>query len=177
MTERERGRPTPTLREGDLLLRPATLDDVPALVPIRQHPEVYAHWRGGDDLHKAVLEDFEEDTRRCVMVLDDRIVGWIQWDEEDEPDYRHASIDLYLDPEVRGRGLGVVALRALCRHLFEEEGHHRIVIEPAAHNEAAVRCYTKVGFRPIGIARQAERGPDGTWHDALSMDMLRGELT
>jgi aminoglycoside 6'-N-acetyltransferase len=168
---------TPTLQEGDLLLRPASLDDVPALVAIRTKPEVYEHWRGGDDLHGAVLEDFDEETRHCVLVLDDRVVGWIQWEVETEPDYHAASIDVYLDPDVRGRGLGVQAVRAVARFLFEQEGHHRITIDPAAHNEAAIRCYAKVGFKPVGVLRQRERGNDGTWHDSLLMDLLADELT
>jgi hypothetical protein len=29
-------------------------------------------------------------------------------------------------------------------------------------------CYD----RPVGIMRQYERGPDGTWHDGLLMDLL-----
>jgi aminoglycoside 6'-N-acetyltransferase len=170
--------PTPTLDGAVVHLRPATLDDVDALVAIRQQPEVFEHWRGGHDLHAAVLEDFaEDDVRHCVIELDGRVVGWIQWEVELEPDYRSAGIDLYLDPAVRGRGLGADAIRAVARFLFEEEGHHRITIDPAAHNEAAIRCYTKVGFRPVGILRQAERGNDGTWHDSLMMDLLRDELT
>jgi aminoglycoside 6'-N-acetyltransferase len=168
---------TPTLQEGDLLLRPASLADVPALVAIRTKPEVFAHWRGGDDLHAAVLEDFAEDTRHCVLVLDGCVVGWIQWEVEAEPDYYSANIDLYLDPDVRGRGIGVQAIRAVARFLFEDEGHHLITIDPAAHNEAAIRCYTKVGFKPVGIIRQAERGNDGTWHDSLLMDLLAEDLT
>jgi aminoglycoside 6'-N-acetyltransferase len=170
--------PASPVLDGEVVhLRPATLDDVPALVAIRKHPDVFEHWRGGDDLHAAVLEDFDEDTARCVLELDGRVVGWIQWDEETEPDYRCAGIDLYLDAEVRGRGVGPDALRAVCRHLFQDRGHHRITIDPAAHNTAAVRAYEKVGFKPIGIARQAERGNDGTWHDALMMDLLQDDLT
>jgi aminoglycoside 6'-N-acetyltransferase len=34
-----------------------------------------------------------------------------------------------------------------------------------------------VGFRPVGIMRQYERGTDGTFHDGLLMDLLRDELT
>jgi aminoglycoside 6'-N-acetyltransferase len=34
----------------------------------------------------------------------------------------------------------------------------------------------KVGFRPVGITRQSERGSDGTWHDNLLMDLLADEL-
>jgi aminoglycoside 6'-N-acetyltransferase len=28
----------------------------------------------------------------------------------------------------------------------------------------------------VGIMRQYERGPDGTWHDGLLMDLLADEL-
>ena len=54
--------------------------------------------------------------------------------------------------------------------------YRRLVIDPAADNAAAIRCYRKVGFRPVGIMRQYERGPDGSWHDGLLMDLLAEEL-
>ena len=34
-----------------------------------------------------------------------------------------------------------------------------------------------IGFRPIGVQRRYERGPDGTFHDGLLLDLLRDELT
>jgi aminoglycoside 6'-N-acetyltransferase len=158
-------------------LRLATEGDIPALVRIRQAPEVYAHWRGGDDLDKAVREDFAEDgIHPYVIELEGKVVGWIQWGAEEEPDYRHASIDIYVDPAFHGRGVGTDAVRTLARHIVVDHGHHRLTIDPATHNEAAIRCYTKVGFRPVGIMRQAERGPDGTWHDGLLMDLLADEV-
>jgi len=67
-------------------------------------------------------------------------------------------------------------LATLARHIIVEHGHHRVVIDPAADNAAAIRCYSKVGFRPVGIMRRYERGPDGTWHDGLLMDLLADEL-
>ncbi len=93
------------------------------------------------------------------------------------PDYRHAGIDLFLNPAAHGSGLGTDAVRTLARHLIDECGYHRLVIDPAADNIAAIRCYEKVGFRPVGIMRQYERGPDDTWHDGLLMDLLAAELT
>jgi aminoglycoside 6'-N-acetyltransferase len=40
-------------------------------------------------------------------------------------------------------------------------------------NAAAIRAYEKVGFRPVGVMRQAERDIDGQgWHDALLMELL-----
>jgi aminoglycoside 6'-N-acetyltransferase len=62
------------------------------------------------------------------------------------------------------------------RHLIDERGHHRITIDPAAANTAAIRAYEKVGFRRVGVMRSYERdaGGDG-WHDGLLMELLAGE--
>jgi aminoglycoside 6'-N-acetyltransferase len=167
-----------TLHGTSVRLRPATRAHIPDLVKIRQRPEVYRHWRGGDDLVAAVEEDFAEPgVTAYVIEFDDRVVGWIQWQAEKDPDYRHASMDIYLDPDVHGRGFGTDAVRTLARHLIIDQGHHRLTIDPAADNAVAIRCYSKVGFRPVGIMRNYERGPDGTWHDSLLMDMLADELT
>lgn len=158
-------------------LRPSTSGDIPALAAIRTTSEVYARWRGGDDLTAAVAQDLEDpEVRTFVVEHDGRVVGAVQWGAEDEPDYRHANIDIYLDPAVHGSGLGADAVRTLARHLIDDHGYHRLVIDPAADNAAAIRCYRKVGFRPVGIMRQYERGPDGSWHDGLLMDLLAEEL-
>lgn len=168
-----------TILQGESVrLRPATLDDVPDLAKIRASPEVHRHWRGGDDMVAAVLEDFrEEGSTAYAIELDGAVVGWIQWQAEEEPDYRRASMDIYVDPAVHGRGVGADAVRTLARHLIDDQGHHRLTIDPAAENAAAIRAYTKVGFRPVGIERRAERGADGAWHDVLLMDLLAEELT
>ncbi len=167
-----------TILEGALVrLRPATRDDTPDLVGIRRKPEVYERWRGGDDLVAAVEEDFAEPgVTKYVIEFEDRVVGWIQWEAEEEPDYRHASMDIYVDPAVHGRGVGTDAVRTVARHLITDHGHHRLVIDPAADNAPAIRAYSKVGFRPVGITRRSERGPDGTWHDGLLRDLLADEL-
>jgi aminoglycoside 6'-N-acetyltransferase len=169
--------PDATLLGTVVQLRPAGREDIRALVQIRRTPEVFRSWRGGDDLEAAVEEDFAEvDVVAFVIELDDRVVGWIQWDAEDEPDYRHANMDIYVDPAVHGRGVCTDAVRTLARHLIVDHGHHRVVIDPAADNTAAIRCYRKVGFRPVGIMRRYERGNDGTWHDNLLMELLADEL-
>ena len=30
--------------------------------------------------------------------------------------------------------------------------------------------------RPVGVMRKCERGPDGTWHDGLLMDLLADDF-
>lgn len=167
-----------TLRGRYVVLRPTDPSDIPALAAIRKKPEVYARWRGGHDLVAAVTEDLAEpDSEKLTIVYEGAVAGMIQWSAEANPDYRHCGIDIYLDAELHGRGLGTDAVRTLARHLIHDHGHHRVVIDPAADNAAAIRCYRKVGFRPVGIMRSYERGPDGTWHDSLLMDLLADELT
>ncbi len=165
------------LRGRVVLLRPPTEADVAPLATIRRHPLLHRYWRGGDDKVAAVREDMAEDgSTGFTIELDGRVVGWAQYAEEREPDYRSASIDIYVAADLHGRGIGTDAVRTLARHLVEDRGHHRITIDPAADNAAAIACYRKVGFRAVGILRQAERGNDGTWHDSLMMDLLATEL-
>ena len=109
--------------------------------------------------------------------LDDRgrrgVAGLIQIWEEAEPKYRHAGIDLFLDPRWHGRGLGTEAVRRTLRHLVEDLGHHRVTIDPATTNLAAIRAYEKVGFRRVGVTRRSERDADGDGVARLAADGVR----
>lgn len=165
------------LEAPGLRLRPATADDHPALAAILAEPEVARWWVHGPlDEAQAELLDVDDDTVILVIEVDGEIAGQIQFSEELTPDYKHAGIDLFVGTAWQGRGIGPAAIRLVARHLFEERGHHRITIDPAADNGRAIRAYEKVGFRRVGVLRQYERGADGTWHDGLLMDLLRDEL-
>ncbi|HEU4348365.1 MAG TPA: GNAT family protein [Actinoplanes sp.] len=166
----------PVLAGPVVTLRQAVASDVSALAAIRATPEVRARWRGAADLAAEVAEAIDElGDRYLAIELDGRLVGAIQWAAEEDPEYRHASMDIFLDPLVHGRGVGEDAVRALAVHLVDDHGFHRLVIDPAADNAAAIRCYEKVGFKPVGIMRQYERDENG-WHDGLLMDLLAAEL-
>jgi aminoglycoside 6'-N-acetyltransferase len=111
-----------------------------------------------------------------VIEAGGQVVGSIQYYEETDPMYRHAGMDIFLAMAHQNQGLGSETLRLLARYLFEERGHHRLIIDPAVANERAIRTYERVGFRRVGVMRRYERGPDGVWRDGLLMDMLAGEL-
>ena len=162
------------LRGERVLLRPGRPDDADRLLQIRNEPEVARRW-GSDDIEEIRVEFIDSD-KAFIIEADGEVVGAIQYHEESDPMYRHAGMDIFLTTSRHGEGLGTEALRALARYLFEERGHHRLTIDPAADNAAAIRAYEKVGFRRVGIMRNYERGPDGVWHDGLLMDMIREEL-
>jgi aminoglycoside 6'-N-acetyltransferase len=165
----------PELAGGGLRLRPYDRADLPALVRLVNDPAVAAWWGSYDE---AALHDELTDDSMTVWTIeiDGSPAGVVQVTEELDPDYRHASLDIFLAAHLHGRGLGAEALRTALRHLFTERGHHRATIDPAVENERAIRSYERVGFKPVGIVRLAERAPDGRWRDALLMDLLAEEL-
>jgi aminoglycoside 6'-N-acetyltransferase len=156
-----------------VVLRPTTAAHVPAFLEILGHAEV-AKWWGGYDLERVRRELLGP--HGYAVELAGEVIGLVITYEEDDADYRHAGIDIALHPDHHGQGLGADSVRTVCRHLFAR-GHHRIVIDPAAHNERAIRSYERVGFRRVGIMRQYERSADGGWHDGLLMDLLREDLS
>jgi aminoglycoside 6'-N-acetyltransferase len=155
-------------------LRPVTLADVPRLSSIRSEPEVASRW--GDLKDDEIEHDLVGSENAFVIEVDGEVIGAVQYSEEEDPTYRHASIDIFLTTARHGQGYGSEAIRGLARHLIRDRGHHRLTIDPAADNVAAIRAYEKVGFRKVGVMRSYERGPDGTWHDGLLMEMLADEL-
>jgi aminoglycoside 6'-N-acetyltransferase len=158
-----------------VVLAPVAAEHIPALRRILAAPAVQARWRDEDASPPWPFDD--PSTTRFAVLLDGTVRGMVQFGEEDEPDYRHASIDIFIDPAVHGRGIGRDAVATLARYLVRDRAHHRLVIDPAADNDPAIRCYTAVGFRPVGIMRRYERDADGVgWHDGLLMDMLAEEL-
>jgi aminoglycoside 6'-N-acetyltransferase len=164
------------LRGDRVLLRPLTAADVPLVTAIQAQPGVASRWGEPD---AAELQGKAAGTDECTafaIELDGEVVGLIQYHEEDDPMYRHAGIDLFLCEDVHGQGLGTDAVRTMARHLIEDRGHHRLVIDPAADNHAAIRAYEKAGFRRVGVMRRYERLPGGDWHDGLLMDLLADEL-
>jgi RimJ/RimL family protein N-acetyltransferase len=115
----------------------------------------------------------EPESTRLTIEVDGAIAGLIQFTEELELKYRHASIDLFLEPALHGRGLGTEAVTRVVRHLIDERGHHRITIDPATANTAAIRAYEKAGFSPVGVMRRSERDAYGDgWHDSLLMELV-----
>ena len=167
----------PVLVGRRVRLRPGRPDDAPRLRAILTEPSV-SQWWGEPDPVTVIEEDLRGGGSSVLLVveIDGQVAGGIQYEEENDPMYRHAGIDIYLGSRFQGQGAGSEAVGLLARFLFGQRGHHRITIDPAAANRRAIRSYAKVGFRPVGVMRQYERGGDGRFHDGLLMDLLRDEL-
>ena len=165
------------LRGDRVVLRPLAEADVSRIVELGAAPEVSRWWRGLTREH--VLDKARGDDDGAVVfaiVVDDEVAGMIQYFEENDEEFRHASIDLFLGAPYHDRGLGTDAVRTMVRHLIDDRGHRRLTIDPAAHNERAIRCYEKVGFKRVGILREYWLDGEGVWRDGVLLDLLASDL-
>lgn len=165
----------PALHGETVALRAVTEADVVPVAEIGSRPEVSRWWKGWA---RDAEDKLGNDDLACwVVELDGDVIGFVQAYEESDPEYRHAGIDLFLDPLFHGRGLGQDVVRTVARYLFEARGHHRLVIDPAAANARAIRCYEAVGFKRVGVTRSSwwdhveKRWADGVLLDLLSPDL------
>ena len=164
-----------SLADEELALVPLAPGDTESIAcAIARDPEASAWW--GADARKIAGWLSEDGVAPYLIVVNGETAGMVEFSEENDPDYRYASIDITLLAPYVNRGIGPRSLRALLRYLFEVRGHHRVTIDPMVHNVRAIRAYEKAGFRRVGVMRQAERDPDGVWRDNLLMEILAEEF-
>lgn len=90
--------------------------------------------------------------------------------------HRNATLGILIGaPEARGKGIGSEAIHLLLRYCFEVLDLHRVGLGVTADNEAAVRCYQKIGFKQEGQIRDAVRRENG-YVDSYWMGLLKDEL-
>jgi aminoglycoside 6'-N-acetyltransferase len=167
--------PVPVIQGERVTLRPIDEADLEPLAEIIREPSV-ARWWGESDEPDRLRDNLLMDGDAWAIEADGELVGWLGFTEETEPEYRSVGLDISLTERVQGQGLGPDALRAAIRWFADKRGHHRFTIDPNAANERAIKAYSAVGFKPVGITRRSEL-IDGEWTDGLLMDLLIEELT
>ncbi len=169
----------PVLRGETARLRPIRPEELRTVAARMAADPTVSRWWSADT---EKLRHWLQEPESVVFVIEDRgapggTCGIVQVSSHsDDPDYEYAGLDIALFDEGRGRGLGPDALRTAASWLFHAHGFHRITIDPAFENAAALRAYEKAGFKRIGVARDYERGDDGEWHDNVLFDLLPADL-
>jgi L-amino acid N-acyltransferase YncA len=87
-----------------------------------------------------------------------------------------AECSVYVDSELRARGLGTQLLEALAAQA-RESGFHKLLGKLFASNEASVRLVGRCGFRVVGTHERHGR-LDGVWRDVILVErLLAGQPT
>ncbi|MDF1719591.1 MAG: GNAT family N-acetyltransferase [Minwuia sp.] len=161
-------------------IRPATLDDVPAITAI------YAHWvETGTSSFELTAPDTCEMRARFTALLD-KDLPWLAATRggavvgyayaglyRPRPAYRFTLEDsIYLAPDAVGTGIGRPLLSALidacrvagCRNLMAIVGDN-------ATNTGSVRLHIALGFEPVGTARNIGFKFD-RWLDVMTLQKV-----
>jgi RimJ/RimL family protein N-acetyltransferase len=147
-----------------LVVRAVAESDLVDLLEVNSDDEVtrylpYATWRGHDDA-LAWLARMQErcatgTARQCVIErrLDRRVIGTVLVFQYDEPSAR-VEIGYVVGRAYWRQGYAAEALRAVCRHAFEEAGIRRMEAEARPENLASNELLRSLGFIHEGRLRQ-----------------------
>ena len=79
------------------------------------------------------------------------------------------------DKNYRKKGYGTEALSLLVDYGFKALNFHNIMLKVYEYNKGAIKCYEKIGFKQIGVRRQAlHRNLEK--HNIVFMDILSNEF-
>lgn len=133
---------------GDRLeLRSVNQDDFDLLFRWLNDPEVYRWW-GGVPIASDVVQQKYLGLRRpqvegYIIEATGIPIGYAQRHQTGDDE---GGVDLFLAPEMRGRGYGGDAVRALVKYLTQVEGWKRITVDPEQDNIPAQSFWRKLGF-------------------------------
>ena len=154
--------PQPTLRDGDVVLRPWTFDDVEA--SRLQQDQKVVHSSGS----AAVIVPAEDDRRAIeqrhrgyadsrsvvsfVVEHQGRVVGAVEVRRTGDG---NGELSWVVFPDDRGQGVGTRAVRLLIRYAFDELGLHRLAAYAEPADRASLRMASRAGLRREGLVRGA----------------------
>lgn len=166
--------------ENDRLrVRRLSESDKHLLVKWLTDPVILEFFEGRDnphDIEKVNRHYYPEDdgTTRCIVEYDGLPIGYIQFyllDMDAKTAYGYESdeavygMDQFIGESAYwNRGIGKQLVRSMARYLLKERGAARIVMDPQAWNERAIRCYQRSGFRKVGLL------PKHEWHEKEARD-------
>ncbi len=160
----------PTLREGDLVLRPKRPEDADALTAACQDAEIQRWTFVPSPYTRAHAEHFiaisAEEAEAgaaahliAVDATDDRLLGSFSVMEIDR-ERGSGEIGYWVAADARGRGIATRATRLLADWARDELALTRIEILPHKDNAPSRRIAEKLGFRDTGTLVRPPRGPE-----------------
>ncbi|MBI4609993.1 MAG: N-acetyltransferase [Candidatus Rokubacteria bacterium] len=162
---------------SEITIRPATLDDAPAICTIYN--------QGIEDRIATLETDLRTPEERrqwltargpqhpvIVAEAGGTVVGWGSlnaFNPRRAYDFV-ADFSVYVERRWRGERVGSRLLAGLVE-LARELGYHKLVLSAFPWNEGGMALYRKFGFRTVGVYK--EQGKlDGQWVDTIIMEKI-----
>jgi RimJ/RimL family protein N-acetyltransferase len=176
--------PSPPLTDGEIVLRPWSPDDVPAVTAACQDPEI-PRWtvvphnyteRHARDFISGTAADLATGRELALAVVDadDQVLGALGISNFDWADLK-AEIGYWMAREARGRGIGARATRLLAVWAIRSLGLERLELLANPANEASQRLAERAGFTREGTLRRYRRR-HGVREDLMMFSLLAEDL-
>lgn len=110
-----------------------------------------------------------------AVTWDGTMIGQVSVNQIVAGSSRSASIGYWVAQSYAGRGVVPIAVALVCDHLFGQVGLHRVEIAVRPENAASLRVVEKLGFEPIGLARDYLH-INGMWRDHQLFQLLRDDV-
>jgi L-amino acid N-acyltransferase YncA len=109
-----------------------------------------------------------------VAEVDGGVAGWAATSEYSGREVYAgvAECSVYVDPHLRGRGVGTALLEALADDAARR-GFHKLIGKLFATNEPSTRLMERGGFRVVGTHERHGK-LDGEWRDVILVERLLG---
>lgn len=160
------------IKNDKLTIRSLEQADKPLIVNWLSDEQVLQYYEGRNNPHdeKRVEEKFysnNENITRCIIEYVNQSIGYIQFytiNEEERKEYGYSNFngvifgtDQFIgETEYWGQGIGTELMKLVVRHLITEANAKKIILDPQAWNERAIRCYEKSGYKKIKFLPEHE---------------------
>lgn len=150
---------------GQIVLRPATMDDLALLRRWDEEPHVVESDPNDDWGWEVELARDPDWREQLVAEAGGRPVGFVQIIDPAREESRYwgdcppglRAIDIWIgEADALGRGYGTQMMRQAIARCFADAAVTAILIDPLLSNVRAIRFYERLGFRAVGPRRFGE---------------------
>jgi diamine N-acetyltransferase len=141
------------LKGDKIIIRSLRRDDIDKRLAWEKYPDpLYFHYNP-PDLGRREKEEWyfkrKSDPNLIYLAIDDhseQLVGFISLYNIDRST-QSAWMGIFLGYEFTDKGYGTDAILTLAKYFFEETKFQTMFLDVASHNQRAIRCYLKCGFK------------------------------
>ncbi|HTW11178.1 MAG TPA: GNAT family protein [Solirubrobacteraceae bacterium] len=124
-----------------------------------------------DDAARAAERNDRQERCYLVILSDGDVVGDVGISGITRGPMQSANLGVFVDRDVRGRGIGARAIALACEVAFGELELHRVEAGVQPSNLASLAIFRRNGFTEIGLA-PGFLFVDGAWRDHILLQKL-----
>jgi len=147
-------------------------NDTETSIGLGEYSCVYSHVTA-----RGMLENFSKKAYHfsIIDINNDSLVGFCWLNDVNQVDGAAELAILIGDNEYRGKGYGTEAIKLLLDYSFNVINLNNVMLSVYSHNERAIECYKKCGFKMMGIRRKSHR-MGSKFYDEIYMDIIPEEF-